>query len=188
MLLVGRHGVADGLFDRAGKTDLIVLVAAAIPLVNAANFLRQIMRLRFRAWHYVASSVVAAAISAAVAVSAVVALDVGVEAIFVGMIVGNGVGVAYGLLLVHSDIGRRFSRPELRKMLAYGLPLVPMALAIWALALIDRLLLGWLSDLSEVGQYAVANRISGVLVSSRDRLRARLRSLRALDLLRGSGS
>lgn len=48
-------------------------------------------------------------------------------------------------------------------MLAYGLPLVPMALAIWALTLIDRLLLGWLSDLSEVGQYAVANRISGVL-------------------------
>jgi O-antigen/teichoic acid export membrane protein len=163
VLIVGRHGVADAIFQRAGKTELVVLVAASVPLVIAANFLRETMRLRFRAWHYVVSSVAAAAVSAAVAVTAVLALDAGVEAIFFGMIVGNGVAVAYGLLIVHSDIGRHFSRPELRKMLAYGMPLVPTAIAIWALALLDRLLLGWLSNLSEVGQYAVANRISSVL-------------------------
>ena len=163
VLIAGRHGLADALFRRSGKTELIVLVAASVPLVIAANFLRETMRLRFRAWHYVVSSVLAAAVSAAVAVAAVLALDVGVEAIFFGMIVGNGIAVAYGLLVVHSDIGRRFSRPELRKMLVYGMPLVPTAIAVWALALLDRLLLGWLSNLSEVGQYAVANRISGVL-------------------------
>ena len=163
LLFVGRHGVADALFGRAGKTELVALVAASVPLVIAANFLRETMRLRFRAWHYVVSSVTSAAVSAAVAVTAVLALGVGVEAIFFGMIVGNGVAVAYGLLVVHSDIGRHFSRPELRKMLVYGMPLVPTAIAVWALALLDRLLLGWLSNLSEVGQYAVANRISGVL-------------------------
>ncbi len=163
VLVVGRHGVADAIFRRGGKTELVVLVGASVPLVIAANFLRETMRLRFRAWHYVISSVTAAAISAAVAVAAVLALDVGVEAIFFGMIVGNGVAVAYGLTVVHSNIGRHFSRPELRKMLVYGMPLVPTAIAIWALALLDRLLLGWLSNLSEVGQYAVANRISGVL-------------------------
>ena len=164
VLLVARHGVADALFRRAGNTELVALVAASIPLVIAANFLRETMRLRFRAWHYVISSVTSAAVSAAVAVAAVLALDVGVEAIFIGIIVGNGVAVAYGLLIVHSDIAPRFSRPELRKMLVYGMPLVPTAIAVWALALFDRLLLGWLSDLSEVGQYAVANRISGVLL------------------------
>jgi O-antigen/teichoic acid export membrane protein len=163
VLLLARRGVADALFRRAGETELVALVAVSVPLVIAANFLRETMRLRFRAWHYVISSVASAAVSAAVAVTAVLALDVGVEAIFFGIIVGNGVAVAYGLLIVHSDIGRRFSRPELRKMLVYGMPLVPTAIAVWALALLDRLLLGWLSDLSEVGQYAVANRISGVL-------------------------
>jgi O-antigen/teichoic acid export membrane protein len=163
VLVAGRHGVADALFNRAGKTELVVLVGASVPVVIAANFLRETMRLRFRAWHYVISSVTAAAVSAAVAVTAVLALDAGVEAIFFGMIVGNGVAVAYGLLIVHSDIGRHFSRLELRKMLAYGMPLVPTAIAVWALALVDRLLLGWLSNLSEVGQYAVANRISSVL-------------------------
>ena len=163
ILVVGRDALAEAVFDSAGQTELVVLVAVSVPLVIAANFLRETMRLRFRAWHYVVSSVLAAAVSAVVAVVAVLALDAGVEAIFFGMIVGNGVAVAYGLLVVHSDIGRRFSRPELRKMLVYGMPLVPAAIAVWALALLDRLLLGWLSTLSEVGQYAVANRISGVL-------------------------
>ena len=49
-------------------------------------------------------------------------------------------------------------------MLAYGLPLVPAAFALWALALVDRIMLSKLGSLSDVGQYAVANRVSNVLL------------------------
>jgi O-antigen/teichoic acid export membrane protein len=49
-------------------------------------------------------------------------------------------------------------------MLAYGVPLVPAALAIWALALIDRVMLSRLGNLAEVGQYAVANRVASMLM------------------------
>jgi O-antigen/teichoic acid export membrane protein len=48
-------------------------------------------------------------------------------------------------------------------MLRYGLPLIPAAVALWALALVDRLMLNKLGNLREVGEYAVANRISNVL-------------------------
>ena len=48
-------------------------------------------------------------------------------------------------------------------MLAYGLPLVPTAVALWALALIDRLMLSRLSNLSQVGEYAMANRLALIL-------------------------
>ena len=162
-LVVGRHMIADALFDGSHE-NLVLVVAAAIPLVNGANFLRETMRLRFRAWHYVISSVTSAVLSAVIAIVAVVWLDIGVEAIFLGVICGNALAVAYGLAVVHSDIRRRFSRPELHKMLVYGLPLVPTAIAGWALALLDRILLGRLSNLSEVGKYAVANRFSNVLL------------------------
>ena len=49
-------------------------------------------------------------------------------------------------------------------MLAYGLPLVPAAFALWALALVDRIMLSKLGSLADVGQYAVANRVSNVLL------------------------
>ena len=89
VLVLGRHGLADALFGRAGKTELVVLVAASVPLVNAANFLRETMRLRFRAWHYVVSSVTAAAVSPPSPWPPCVASGRGSEAIFFGMIVGN---------------------------------------------------------------------------------------------------
>ena len=49
-------------------------------------------------------------------------------------------------------------------MLAFGLPLVPTALAMWALMLVDRLMLGRLAGLDDVGQYAAANRVVAVLL------------------------
>jgi O-antigen/teichoic acid export membrane protein len=42
-------------------------------------------------------------------------------------------------------------------------PLIPTALALWALAFLDRIMLSRLSTLDEVGQYAVANRVASVL-------------------------
>jgi O-antigen/teichoic acid export membrane protein len=163
-LVAARGPVDRWLFNGAGAEALIVAVAASIPLANGASLLREAMRLRFRRWSYVAASVVAAVVSAAVAIVLVVGFDVGVKAVFLGASVGNALGVVYGLVVVHRDLGRRFSVPELRTMLAYGVPLVPAALAMWALALIDRVMLGKLTDLAEVGQYAVANRAATVLM------------------------
>jgi O-antigen/teichoic acid export membrane protein len=162
-LLVARTSVSNWLFNGHGR-GLVVAVAVTLPLINAANFLRETMRLRFRAWHYVASSALASVVTAGVGVAAVVVFDQGVTGVFIGLIVGNALAAAYGAVVVRSDIGRPFSRLELRKMLAYGLPLVPAALALWALALIDRIMLNKLGSLQDVGQYAVANRVSNVLL------------------------
>ena len=138
------------------------MIAISIPVVNAATYLRETMRLRFRQWSYVAAAVMAAIVSATVSVVLVVGFDAGIEAVFVGAIFGNALGVAYGIYVSHRDIGHRFSRPELRVMLAYGIPLVPAALAMWALALVDRVMLSRLGNLAEVGQYAVANRVASL--------------------------
>jgi O-antigen/teichoic acid export membrane protein len=49
-------------------------------------------------------------------------------------------------------------------MLLYGLPLIPTALSLWALALIDRVILGRLRNVADVGEYAIANRLASLLV------------------------
>jgi O-antigen/teichoic acid export membrane protein len=163
VLLLARNPISDWLFGGHGR-GLVIAVAVSFPLINFANFFRETMRLRFRAWHYVASSALASVVAAAAGIVAVVVFDRGVAGVFIGLIVGNALAAAYGAAVVWSDVAGRFSRPELRTMLAYGLPLIPAALALWALALVDRIMLNKLGSLQEVGQYAVANRISNVLL------------------------
>lgn len=159
-----REPLSRWLFNGEHRYTLVLLAGLALPLINAANLARQTMRLRFRVWRFVISSALAAFVSAAVGVVAVLAFDSGVTGVFVGLIVGNALALAYGLFVIRGDLSRHLSRYELHRMLAYGIPLIPTALALWALAFLDRIMLGKLSTLDEVGQYAVANRVAGVLM------------------------
>jgi O-antigen/teichoic acid export membrane protein len=154
---------SDWLLDGRGR-GVLLAVAVSLPLVNAAAFTRETMRLRFRAWNYVISSALAAAVAAGVGIAAVVAFDRGPEGVFIGVIAANALAALYGAIVVRRDVGTRPSSHELGKMLAYGLPLVPAGLAMWALALVDRIMLNKLGTLADVGQYAVANRIASVLL------------------------
>ena len=52
------------------------------------------------------------------------------------------------------------------QMNKFGLPLVPSALALWAINLIDRLFINGYKGQSEVGIYSLANRIASVRSSS----------------------
>jgi O-antigen/teichoic acid export membrane protein len=162
--IVARDPVSSWLFNGQQRPWLIIAAALSLPLINVANFARETMRLRFRAWSYVISSVLAAGISAGVGVFAVLVFDAGVTGVIVGVVSGSAFAALYGLLAVRGDMALRFSGLEMRRMFAFGLPLIPTALALWALSFLDRIMLGKLSTLGEVGQYAVANRVAGVLL------------------------
>jgi O-antigen/teichoic acid export membrane protein len=159
-LVVAREPVSEWLFAGQHYTTVVVLLAAALPLTILAQLLRELMRLRFRAWNYMISASLGAALTGFLGVGAVLFLDAGLNGVLWGVVIGTGGAALYGLAVVRADLGATISSTELRTMLAYGLPLVPAALALWALTFIDRLMLARLSDLAEVGEYAVANRVA----------------------------
>jgi O-antigen/teichoic acid export membrane protein len=152
--------VSRALFDGREETGVIVLVGVALPAFAVAQFTREVLRLEFRAWSYLITSIIGAIAAAVITILAVVVWDLGVEGAFVGVLAGWIAGAVLGLGLV----GRRLLAPPSRRdlviMLRYGMPLIPVALSLWALSLIDRVMLGRLADLDELGQYALANRIA----------------------------
>jgi O-antigen/teichoic acid export membrane protein len=162
LLVLTRNSTSQWLFG-SHHGSLLVLVGASIPAITLATFIRDVMRLRFRAWQYVISAVVGAVIAAAVGIAWVIARNPGPIAVFGGLVVGNLVAGVYGLWVIRHETTRRFSTYELRRMLAFGLPLVPTALAVWALWFLDRVMLAKLGNLEQVGEYGVANRVAGVL-------------------------
>jgi O-antigen/teichoic acid export membrane protein len=89
-----------------------------------------------------------------------------------GIIVGNfsGTLVLYLILLAYrrEQLGLQFDRKLLHALNRFGLPLMAAALALWVTNFGDRLMLSKLvhtaNRLDEVGQYSLANKISGAMV------------------------
>jgi O-antigen/teichoic acid export membrane protein len=162
LIVVFRRPLADWLFDGQLYTTLVALVGVAIPLTILAALLREMMRLHFRPWHYAASASLAAVVTGGVGVVLVLGTDVGVEGVLIGAVSGSAVAAVYGLVVEGRELRAPLSRGELRTMLAFGLPVIPTAAALWGLTFLDRIMLSRLDDLAEVGQYAVAARFSMV--------------------------
>ena len=84
-----------------------------------------------------------------------------------GLLVGNFVGTlcVYLALLAYrrEQLGLQFDRHLLRGMQRFGLPLVPSALALWAINFIDRLFVGAYKGQGEVGVYSAAIKIASVI-------------------------
>jgi O-antigen/teichoic acid export membrane protein len=165
LLLIGlRNDLSRWLFDEAGQGTLLILIAGSVIALNTWRYVGEVMRVSFQAFSYLAMSAIAATVTTALGVTGVLALDWRVDGVFVAALVGNTLAGAYGVLAVRRWLAGRFSTPELRRMLVYGLPLVPAALSAWALALVDRIILSRLGSLAEVGEYAVANRLAQLLL------------------------
>src|SRR3954470_12809867 len=103
-----------------------------------------------------------------ITVGTTVLLVVGLDKGATGAIVGNFLGtlVVYFVLLGYRryQLGLEFDRGLLRAMNRFGLPLVPSALALWAINFVDRFFLAVFKGQSEVGVYSLAVRASSVIV------------------------
>src|SRR4030067_3354877 len=65
---------------------------------------------------------------------------------------------------VRHDILYIFSWEELKKMLHYGLPLIPTNCSIWVLTLSDRFFLLKLTSLRELGLYAIGAKVAQIIL------------------------
>jgi O-antigen/teichoic acid export membrane protein len=85
----------------------------------------------------------------------------------VGLVVGNFTGtlLVYLALVAYrtEQLGLEFDRDLFRRMQHFGMPLVPSALALWAINFIDREFVVWYKGKAEVGVYSVAIKIASVI-------------------------
>ena len=102
-----------------------------------------------------------------ITVGATVLLVVGLDKGATGAVAGNFIGTlaVYFVLLGYRryQLGLEFDRNLLRAMNKFGMPLVPSALALWAITFIDRFFVAVFKGQSEVGVYSLAVRIASVI-------------------------
>ena len=142
------------------------LVRAAVLALWAQLNYAQIMTV-YRAEERAVAFAMATLVTVVTTVAATVALVVVLEKGALGALLGSFAGtlVVYAALLVtrRRDLGLEFSRPVLRDMNRFGAPLIPAALALWAIGFADRWFIGVLRDEAEVGVYSVAVRVASAV-------------------------
>ena len=163
-LVVLRDDFSQWIFGSPDEGRLVIVIAASIPALNTWRYVSEVMRVRLQAFHFLITAAIAAVTTTTLSIVGVLALDWRVDGVFFAGLVGGLIAAAYGLLVVRHGLAGRFSWEQLKPMLRFGLPLVPSALAAWALALVDRIILSRLGSLDQVGQYAIANRLASLLL------------------------
>ncbi|MEN3341801.1 MAG: hypothetical protein V7644_1205 [Actinomycetota bacterium] len=148
------------LGDRPG-----LVRAAAVGFWAQMNYeqLTSLFRVEERSVSFALASVA----NVLITVGATVVLIVGFRLGALGLLVGNFVGTlcVYLALLAYrrEQLGLQFDRELFRGMQRFGLPLVPSALALWAINFVDRLFVGAYKDAAEVGVYSAAVKIASVI-------------------------
>ena len=103
-----------------------------------------------------------------ITIGSTIALVIGAHKGAIGAVIGNFIGTltVYLVLLAYRryQLGFQFDRSLLRAMNRFGLPLVPAALALWAINLIDRFFIFGFKGQAENGVYSLAVRISSVII------------------------
>jgi O-antigen/teichoic acid export membrane protein len=125
----------------------------------------RVYRVERRARQWVVFSLLNVAITVVLTLIFVLPLDMGAT----GLLLGNftGTGIVYVILTVarrHTVGFRRFSRPLLRELLAYSIPLMPANIALWALNVADRVQVQRLASPTDLGTYSVAARVAVPMV------------------------
>jgi O-antigen/teichoic acid export membrane protein len=151
-------------FGTTDQADLIALALAALPLTLLTGFLQDVLRLRQRPGLYVGVSLLGAVANVALVLVFVVAMDLGLRGLYLGGLVAAPAPFLAALALVRRWLGLLFSRRELGIMLAYALPLLPVAGATWILQFADRFFVLHYASERELGLYGVGVRLSNVLL------------------------
>jgi O-antigen/teichoic acid export membrane protein len=139
------------LFGDETHGNLLFIALVTIPIMSLYRFLKEIFRLRNQPKKYTVYTVVSAVLTASGMILLVAVFDLGLF------------GFPPLIGAIRKTVVFAVSWDELKKMLHYGLPLIPTSGSMWVLALSDRFFLLKLTSLREVGLYAVGAKLSQIL-------------------------
>jgi O-antigen/teichoic acid export membrane protein len=158
--------VAFALFAAATGAHVLAaaLAFAGLPLLNAQAIARLAFLLPRRRFLYLAAALVQALLGVGIAVALVLG-GAGGPGYFGGIAAGAGAALAFTFVRARLAGGRGWWDPdELRRMLRFGLPLVPAAAAGWAIFAVDRTLVAGLRSFHDAGLYGIGAKVTAPLM------------------------
>ncbi len=152
------------LFDSPDYAKYVRLTALAIPFTAFFMFQNDVLRVTFQPWKFIALNLLNTILVGGLSILFVVAWHKGVSGVLYGRLFGDAITAGFGFVLIRLQLVPRFDRVVLRRMLTYGAPLIPVAVAYWVMQYADRWTLAHFRDLATVGIYAVAVKLGAAMM------------------------
>lgn len=148
--------IANQFFGSDVYRKYVVIGAWTLPFSLIVLFANDVLRVTFQPWKFILLNVTQAAVTGALSYVFVANRHLGVAGILYGKLAGDGLAALLGLALIRLNLTPRIRVEALRRMIAFGAPLVPASLAYGVISAADRWSLQHYRSLAEVGVYAVA--------------------------------
>jgi O-antigen/teichoic acid export membrane protein len=150
-------------FGTKGYALLFILTLLAAPVALINTMCGQALRNRFQAQTFVIINVASTLLSIGFSLFGAIVLNLGLTGVLGGTFFAALAVLPLRIWSVRDLLCPTFSLQILRKLLKFGVPIVPSSLAYWVFAVSDRILLGKLSNLEQLGLYTVANQVTGII-------------------------
>ena len=164
LLSVFSGGISDFLFH-SGKYSHLVVMAFGCVTVNLWYLpLSLELRMKNRMFFFGLANVLASLSMILLNILFVAVLKMGEESLVISSLLSNLLQLLLLMFFVHrAPRKEEIDPPLLKKMIRYGLPLVPMSVLNWVLAISDRYVLLHFHGEGMVGVYGIALRFVTVL-------------------------
>ena len=148
--------LAPSLIGSAAYRKYLLIGALTLPFTLLSLFANDVLRVTFQPWKFISLNVTQTLITGLASLYLVLSRHLGVAGVLYGKLVGDAAAAMLGLVLARKSLTPTFDGPVLRRMLAFGLPVVPASFAYGIVGSADRYFLQRSRGLAEVGTYAVA--------------------------------
>jgi O-antigen/teichoic acid export membrane protein len=144
--------------------DLTVRLAVVGTCLNGIFQLTAgVLRFQLRASRFAIASLSSSVITIGVGVVLLVSQRMGVDAIFVGQIVGGAIGAVLCLAFSRRLYRPIFDLDRLGSMLRFSAPLVPSSIGVFVLLFVDRFAIGQLMTVGDVGVFGIGYRLASAV-------------------------
>jgi O-antigen/teichoic acid export membrane protein len=151
------------LVGSAAYRKYILIGAATLPCTLVVLFGNDVLRVTFQPWKFIALNLFQTLLTAGLSLWLVLGKHLGVAGVLYGRLGGDAASAVVALVLARHTLAPRFSRSTLWRMLGYGAPLVPVAIAYGIITFADRFVLQRTCGLEDVGDYSVAIKFFAVV-------------------------
>lgn len=152
------------LLDDIAFANVIRFVSLLLFLFTLLNFGYLLLRIRVRPFASSLLQLIQVVAEIGLALLLLASLDLGISGYWLGRLAGILVAMVIMAYLVRNMLAPLVSVAHLKELVRYATPLVPTALALWALRLVDRGLITSMIGLNEVAIYEVGYKI-GILTA-----------------------
>ncbi|MGO4343142.1 lipopolysaccharide biosynthesis protein [Pedococcus sp. 2YAF34] len=153
--------LAHLLFGRPGHAGTVRMGVLSLTATGVNTVVLSQFRWELRSRTYAALSTAYAVVTVGLTVPLTVLLDLGLTGVLMAQAISAGATTVVGLVLLRHSWRPVVDVGQLRRMLAFSLPLVPASLSVIVTLYFNRLALRYFGDLGDVASYGAAARLAG---------------------------